>query len=202
MRTKYACATIQSALIAMLSLAAYALEPRKQFIYVSDDDKWKKALYNDNQSLVNWLTRAAFVWLDVYLVASAVIGYHDMKDFIEFQKWLIMVLLFFGTVSVIMLAILLCFSPDHLKGGDDDEEEEEDEEQEVVEGEAVPVKNEVVEEFANYVEEEEDEEGVEGDEQPFLETADADADADAEAEAEGETSPSLGLRYRGRGWSL
>lgn len=179
----------------MLSLAAYALEPRKQYIYVSDDDKWKKALYNDNQSLVNWLTRAAFVWLDVYLVASAVIGYHDMKDFIEFQKWLITVLLFFGTVSVILLAVLLCFSPDHTKGNDDEEEEEV--EQQVNEGEAVAVKNEVVEEFANYVEEEEqDEEETEEDEQPFLETADADA------EAEDEISPSLGLRYRGRGWSL
>ena len=36
-----------------------------------------------------------------------------LKDFIEFQKWLITVLLIFGTASVILLAILLCVSPDY-----------------------------------------------------------------------------------------
>jgi hypothetical protein len=171
----------------MLSLAAYALEPRKQFVYVSDDDKWRKALHNDNQALINWLTRAAFVWLDVYLVASAVIGYHDMKDFIEFQKWLITVLLFFGTASVIMLGILLCINPDRTKVSDEDEEEEEEEDVVVEEGEAVAVKNEVVEEFVNYV----DEEGGEEEEQ-----GDSFRDSFLRAETE------EGLRFRGRAWSL
>jgi hypothetical protein len=194
----------------MISLVAYALEPRIQYIYVSDDNKWRKALHTDNQALMNWLTRAAFVWMDVYLVASVVIGYHDMKDFIEFQKWLITVLLIFGTASVILLAILLCVSPDHTKMNEEDELEEEEED-----GETVSAKNEIVEEFVNYVDgNDEEEEGEdssaeeeegdssaeeeESDDQPFLRTGSPETATDV---AESENSPSFGLRYR-RAWSM
>lgn len=184
----------------MISLVAYALEPRIQYIYVSDDNKWRKALHTDNQALMNWLTRAAFVWMDVYLVASAVIGYHDMKDFIEFQKWLITVLLIFGTASVILLAILLCVSPDHTKINEEDELEEEEEEE--ADGEAVSAKNEIVEEFVNYVEGDDEDSSAEEEEsdgQPFLRAGSPETATDV---AESENSPSFGLRYRRRGWSM
>lgn len=194
----------------MLSLAAYALEPRKQLVYVSSDDKWLKAMQTDKQDLLKWLTRAAFVWLDVYLVASAVIGYNNMKDFIEFQKWLIMVLLCFGTISVIALAIVLCVNMTPYTVSNYDEEEEGEEEEESTEAARVAVKNEIVEDFADYQEGEnaegaeeasaeeasaEDDDGV-----PFLETGGLETETGADT-TEGEYSPSLGLRLRQRSWS-
>lgn len=179
----------------MISLAAYALEPRKQVIYVSDDDKWMKAMQTDKYDLLKWLTRAAFVWLDVYMVASAVIGYRSMPDFIEFQRWLILVLLCFGTISVIALAIILCINMSSNTVSNYDGEEEEEEE----EAEVVSVKNEIVEDFADYQEGEEEESAEEEeDEPPFLETG----SPETATPAEGEDTPSLGLRHRGRGWSM
>ena len=127
------------------------------------------------------------------------IGYHDMKDFIEFQKWLITVLLIFGTASVILLAILLCVSPDHTKMNEEDELEEEEED-----GETVSAKNETVEEFVNYVEgdDEEDEDSSAEEEesggQSFLRAGNLETATDV---AESENSPSFGLRYR-RAWSM
>jgi hypothetical protein len=178
----------------MLTLAAYALEPRRQVVYVSGDDKWLKAMQTDKNDLLKWLTRAAFVWLDVYLVASAVIGYHSMADFIEFQRWLILVILCFGTVSVIALAVVLCvnMSPDTVSNYDDDEEEEED-----AKASRVAVKNEIVEDFADYEEGGEAEEEEE-EQPPFLESGSPET-ATAADDEDGDSSP--GLRHR-RAWSM
>ena len=100
----------------MLSLAAYAIEAqRPKAANTSEKDGRAMPMEMDTDMLMNLLTRGAFVWMDMYIVISAMFGYKGAHNVVEFQQWLIVTMLTFCMLTAIGIVMVYCMNKADLK---------------------------------------------------------------------------------------